>query len=311
MRVAGICGSDLHVYRREPRKNPEHTHVPGHEPCGVVESVGEGVTNVRPGDRVTVYHYQSCGLCGRCREGNWMWCSQIRAYGWHVQGSCADKIVADARNCLPLPKELSYADGAFIACGAGTTWSALRKVRPTAEDVAVVFGLGPIGLVGVAMLEAFGTPVIAVGRRAGRLAVAEQLGADLIIDIDQDEDPVATVQRHFPQGVPLAYETSGSPVAQQQMIRCLSRGGRAACVGIGNREPAINLGGITGKQLTLHGSFVMNAGEYDALSTFMVRKNLNMDRLVTHRFGIEQAQEAFEMADTGDCAKVVLEWPDE
>ncbi len=308
MRISGICASDLHMVRGEPGRMPDRAK--GHEPCGVVSAVGEGVTHVKPGDRVTLYHYQSCGLCEQCRQGNWMWCSEIRAFGWHADGGHADKVLTDARNCMPLPEELSFEDGAFIACGAGTTWSALRKIRPCGEDVVEVVGLGPLGLVGVAFCKAFGARVVAVGRRAARLEMARRYGADLVIDIDEVDEPAKVVRQHYPRGVDKAYETSGNADGQRQMLRALRRGGSAACVGLGSKEPAVNLGAIAGPQLSLHGSFVMNAGEYDNLVRFMVAHGISLAPLVTHRYGIEQAPEAYEMARSGDCAKVVFEWTD-
>ena len=306
MRISGICASDLHQVRREPRG--ERRVIRGHEPCGIVSSVGEGVAHVAPGDRVTLYHYQSCGLCQDCREGNWMWCDAKRAFGWHVDGGHADKVLTDARNCMKLPEGLTFEDGAFIACGAGTTWSALHKVRPSAEDVVQVVGLGPLGLVGVAFCKAFGATVVAIGRRAARLQAAYDLGADMVIDIDDCAEPAKALKEAFPRGADKAYETSGSAEGQRQMLAALRRGGSAVCVGLGSREAAINLGRIAGPQWTLHGSFVMNAAEYEPLTRFMVRHGIHLAPLVTHRFGIEQAQEAYDMAREGDCAKVVFEW---
>ncbi len=303
LHAGGLCGSDLHVYRREPW---DWSPVLGHEPCGVVHRLGEGVTHLSLGQRVTLYHYQGCGHCQHCRGGEIHWCADKQAPGWHFTGSCAEQVVMNAGNALPLPDGLTFDDGALIACGAGTTWSALRKAAPTSEDTAVVFGLGPIGLCGVAMLKAFGARVIAVGRRASRLRLAETFGADALIDIDREDDPVAAIRADHPDGVSLAYETTGRPAAQQWMVETLGFFGRAAVVGIGSREPAVNLAALTYKQLTLYGSHVMNFAEYDHLARFMTEKDLRLHRMVTHRFPFADGAAAFEMADHGDCAKVVL-----
>ena len=312
MRAAGLCGSDLHVYRKGPHP-PPYSDIPGHEPCGVVETVGAGVTHLAPGDRVTVYHYESCGRCRVCRQGNWMWCVEKQATGWHLPGSCADKLLIAARNCLPLPASLSFTEGALIACGAGTAWSALNKIRPETGDTVVVFGLGPIGLVGIALLRARGVRVVAVGRRAARLRLATEMGAETVLDA-ATENISEALHRLFPGGEEagpnLAFETSSAPEAEQQMVDILCQGGRAVVVGIGNQAPAINTESLTGKQLSVHGSYVMNAGEYESLARFMAEQPLNLERIVTHRFRIEDAAEAFRTADTGDCGKVIFEWPD-
>jgi propanol-preferring alcohol dehydrogenase len=219
----------------------------------------------------------------------------------------AEKMLVDARNCFVLPDELAFADGAFIACGAGTTWSALQKVSPRCNDRAVVFGCGPLGLLGVLFLRAYGVEAVAVGRRKARLEKAREIGAADVIDIDESDDPGELLRSRYPGGFSLAYETSGAVTAQQWMIALLSRGGRAAVVGSGPKQPAISLSEIYGKQLSLHGSFVMNAGEYDNLCRFLVSQRTPLETLVSHRFPLAEAQQAFELADSGDCTKVMLD----
>ena len=308
--AGGICGSDLHVYRRGPGIR---STILGHEPSGVVSQVGDGVEHLRVGDRVSVYHYESCNICTECRRGELHWCPELRAAGVHFPGSCASQIRIKAINALPLDHDLSFEEGALIACGAGTSWSAMRKIQPTAEDRAVVFGLGPVGLCGVAMLSAFGAEVLAIGRRSSRLALAESLGATNVIDIDtikSSADPEAAVveeiRRQWPSGATLGYETSGQPVAQRQLIKCLGFYGRAAVVGLGNRQPAISLSELAYKQIRICGSHVMNFADYESLISFTLKKRLNLDRIVTHRVPYSEGADAFRIADKSDCGKVVL-----
>lgn len=304
MRVGGLCGSDLHRYRKAPSDRMHN--VLGHEPCGVVDRLGAGVTRPAIGDRVSVYHYAGCGYCEWCRRGEIHWCEDKRVPGWHTCGSCGTQVVIKAEMALPLPEGMSFEQGAIVACGGSTTWGALTKVRPTTEDAAVVWGLGPIGLSGVAMLKAFGSRVVAVGRRRSRLELARDFGADEVIDIDRTPEAGETIRRMLPRGASLAYETSGTAQAQRQMIDTLGPFGRAVCVGLGSNEPAINLGRITGKQMTLYGSHVMNLGEYDAMLRFLQYHDLHLDRMITHALPYDRGAEAFEVADRGDCGKVVL-----
>ena len=311
MRVSGICGSDLHTYRREALAGVVPVPM-GHEPCGVVSAVGECVTHIAPGERVSVYHYESCGACQDCHRGDWMWCrnrGDTGILGWNTPGAFQDRLLVNACNCLPLPAALNDVDGAFIACGAGTTWSALLKVEPTETDTAVVFGLGPIGLLGVMFLRAFGVRVIGVGRRAARLDMAVRLGAEDVVDVDACDEVFSALRRLCPDGISLAYETSGAVRAQADMLKVLDRGARAVCVGLGSDEPAVNLNHIAGRQLRLFGSFVMNVGEYENLTRFIMANQLDLSSLVSHRFSLDDAQQAYETADRGDCTKVIFEWP--
>jgi propanol-preferring alcohol dehydrogenase len=212
LRASAICGSDLPAYNapKEGRRDREML-IQGHEPSGIVESVGPGVTTVQPGDRVTVYHYLGCGHCEQCAAGYLQWCRDARGLGSHVHGGDADLLLIDECNALKLPDELSFVDGAAIACVAGTTFSALSKIAPSGRDTLAVFGLGPVGLTGVMFGKAMGARVIGVGRRAVRLDLARRLGADEVIDIDDvPESGRRLLELTDGLGVSAAYETSGS-----------------------------------------------------------------------------------------------------
>jgi len=314
MKAAGICGSDLVAYYAAMEKAEKRGDIiQGHEPAGIVESVGEGVTAVEPGDRVTVYHYLGCGKCEQCAAGNIMWCAQTRGLGGGAHGGQADLVLVDERNALKLPDELSFIDGAAIACIAGTTYSAFSKISPSGRDTLAVFGLGPVGLTGVMFGKAMGARVIGIGRRAIRLQLARDLGADEIIDIDEVEEPGKEILRLTGGlGADAAYETSGSGNAFAWMLQSLRRGRRAVTVaGIKTEaERRIPLSSIVGKQLTICGSFVMPLGMYGDLARFMVSHNLHFEPMVTHRFKIEDAAEAFALFDSGETGKVVFEWQD-
>ena len=177
LRASGLCGTDLHRYRQPASERIAVARtVYGHEPSGVVETVGEGVRNLRPGDRVSVYHYRGCGQCQYCRAGYIHWCAQRRG----GTAAYADCIVTDAVCCLPLPADLSFATGAAIACFLGTAFSAMRKLQVNGEHTLAIFGLGPVGLGGVLVARAMGARVIGVEPIRERRELALQLGAEVI-----------------------------------------------------------------------------------------------------------------------------------
>ncbi|MCL6629887.1 MAG: alcohol dehydrogenase catalytic domain-containing protein [Armatimonadetes bacterium] len=312
MKASAICGSDMYTYRA-PAERVRHRGevIQGHEPAGIVELVGPGVTKVQPGDRVTIYHYMGCGHCEHCAAGNLMWCSDTRGLGGRAHGGHADKILVNEVNACKLPDELSFVDGAAIACIAGTTFSALSKINPSGKDSVAVLGLGPVGLCGVMFAKALGDRVIAIGRRSIRLDLARQLGADEIVDIDQGEaawKAVPEIQSH--KGVDAVYETAGTADAFWTMMRMLRKGGRAVLASGGRYgEGRFDPGMIISKQLSIFGSFVMPLWMYDDLARFMVAKNLHFEPMVTHRFSLDQAEEAFALVDSGECGKVIFEWP--
>src|SRR5258708_1220098 len=143
MRASGICGSDLSPYRA-PR---EQTAVSGHEPCGQVRAVGADVTSVKVGGRGMVHHYSGCGSCKYCRIGYEQLCIHGHAtYGFGANGGNAEFILVPARCLIPLPDELSYEEGAAIACGTGTAYMALTKLDVSGRDTLAIYGQGPVGL---------------------------------------------------------------------------------------------------------------------------------------------------------------------
>jgi propanol-preferring alcohol dehydrogenase len=237
------------------------------------------------------------------------WCAERKGLGGPVHGADADYLLVDARNCLLLPAELSHAAGALMACAAGTAYSAMRKLRVSGEDTVVIYGQGPVGLCGLLMAKGMGGRVIGVEPIAERRALAKRLGADEVVD-PQEVDAVQAI-RDLTQGegADATFETSGSAAGQNGAVDSLRLGGRAAFVGFGEREKTLNSSQFIGRQLTLMGSFVLPTHMYWDMASFIIEQRLPLDDMVTHRFSIDDAPEAFQLFDTGRTGKVILEWP--
>ena len=308
MRSCGICGSDLVYYHLTPeRLDRVGNRIPCHEPSGVVVELGPGVKELKVGDRVSIYHYFGCGKCRECRRGQMQWCHEAKGLGGPIQGSAADLMAVPERNAIRLPDELSFVDGSLIACGAGTTFSAMSKLKPSGADTLAVFGLGPVGLCGVAIGKALGARVIGIGRRQPRLELALRFGADEVIDIDSEEKVPRRIFEMCPEGPTCIYESSSSPDARKWAVYAVKRGGRICTVG-SRGDPGWPAGPMVGKELTLMGSFVIPVWMVYDLMAFMVAKDLKLDSMVTHRFPIERASEALALFEGKECGKVVIEW---
>lgn len=311
MRAAGICGSDLHGYRtsREARQRSGADRiVPGHEPSGIVQAVGEGVPSVAVGDRVAVYHYRGCGACADCRGGRIMWCADRKGYGGPIHGSDADLLLTDARNCLPLPDDISFTTGALLMCVGGTAYEVMRKLDASGRGTIAVFGLGPVGLTGMLMGRAMGARVIGVDVSPERLALASALGADAVVDAG-DEDVVPAIRRWAGAGgVAASFETSGAGAAQAAAVEATGRSGRVAFVGFGETQPAISPAQFIEKQLTLFGSFVFPIDRYEEMLRFVQTHEVPIEATVTHRVRLDDAPEVFPAFDRGETGKVVFTW---
>ena len=192
VRASGLCGTDLHAYH-----NPEPSSmISGHEPCGIIAELGDGApAGLKLGDRVMVHHYQGCGVCEICAMGYEQMCETggIVYGGGGGHGANADYMLVSSRTLVHLPEELSFEEGAAIACGTGTAWNALKKMDISGRDTVAIFGQGPVGLSGTLSGKAMGAKIIAVDIVPERLNLARELGADHVVN-SSEVDPVEAIK---------------------------------------------------------------------------------------------------------------------
>ncbi len=306
--ATGICGSDLHVYRAETGSD----QIRGHEPSGVVERLGPGVVRVQVGDRVSVHHHQGCGACPACARGETVACPRDQVIGSAVPGSFAEYTVVKERNCVPLPDSASFVDGAFMACVGGTAFGAYRRLGAGPHESVAVFGLGPVGLSCVLVGKALGLRVTGVDVAAERAGLALTCGADASLDATSAE-VVAGVRRFGREvcslrgdGVDYVIETSGAAPARANLLPSLRRGGKAAILGVGSNEKVINPSDIHGRAATIIGSVVFPLGWMWDLAAFLEASGMSFEPAVTHRFPLEEAPRALQMADQAQGGKIVF-----
>ena len=305
-RASGICGSDLRAIFRpvDQGVGPEAYRgvVAGHEPSGVIESVGPGVTRFAVGDRVVVYHIAGCGLCADCRAGWMISCSspERSAYGWQRDGGHAPYLLAEERTLVHLPEPLTFLDGAMVACGLGTAYAACRRVEVSGRDRVLITGLGPVGIGAAMLCRALGAEVLGVEAMPERRELASRLGFDVA---GPDDDVVA---RTGGVGFEVAIECSGNPDARVAAIRSARPWGRVAFVGEGNTVSLDVSPLIIHPQLTIVGSWVCSITQMEELVELLVRWDLHPEAMVTDTFTLEEARAAYELADGGRAGKVAI-----
>ena len=311
MRASTICGSDIRaIYRQHLGIGAEAYQgvIAGHEPCGEVEEVGPGVRGLTIGDRVVVYHIGGCGFCDECRHGYMIGCHRPEraAYGWQRDGGHAEHMVADEVTCLRLPGELTFLDGANVACGFGTAYEALLRARLSGRDQLLVTGLGPVGLA-VAMLgRAMGaTRVVGTDVSAERRGVAQQLRlVDDALDATLVDGPA--LRALADGGFEVAIDCSGSAEGRLAALEAMRDWGRCIFVGEGGRVEFEVSPLLIHRQVTLHGSWVTSLRHMAELLDRLVRWQLHPEQIVTHRFPLERAAEAYAVADNGAAGKVAI-----
>ncbi len=282
--------------------------ISGHEPCGLVAEIGPGVGHLAVGDRVCVYHSLGCGHCRHCLAGTPVFCNDEGAFGRTRDGCHADFMAAPAVCCLPLPDAFSFATGAMLACSAGTAFASLHKLPLQHGQTLAVFGLGPVGLTALLMGQAKGLRCIGVEVNAFRIALAKRLTEGIVIDASACDAAEAILDATNGEGAQGVMECSGSAAARTQTAAAAAWHGGIVIVGAGSDDLHLDPWAIISKELTVRGSSVYSMGEYFAAADFLQRHPLPLDAMVTHRFTIEQAPEAFETFSGGDTGKVVFEW---
>jgi len=306
MRAAGMCGSDLHFLN--PPESPPF--IVGHEPAGVVHQVGEGVRDLAVGDRVSVYHYRGCGTCRLCRSGYYMQCAERKGYNWHIDGCNSDYHLTDARFCMKLPDELTLEDGAIIGCAGGTAYSAVKKMDLSGRTSFVLFGAGPVGLSILMVARVYGVEPIVVDVLADRLEFAKRFGAAELVNAS-DTDPVeAIMDLTRGRGAERVMVASGSSRAQADAVRCIAANGRIGFIGMRATENTIDVDHFIRRQVTAVGSYVFPLTDYPEMAEFLVDHGIHYSDMVSRRFALEEAEEAYRLFIGGSAGKFMFVWDD-
>ncbi len=318
IKASGMCGSDLKFYRPPPGEAQRALgladDVPpiigGHEPCGVVVERGSGVPeNAAPTDaRVMNHHYSGCGLCNSCRVGWSQMCEtgNIRVYGVTANGAHADYIAVPATSLVPLSEELSFAEGAAIACGTGTAYGALQRLPQVGGSTLAVFGLGPVGLSAALLGNAMGARVVAVEVGKERLALAHDFGAESIVDASSVDPVEALKELTRGRGVDLAIDCSGSASARSAAVRSAKRWGTVCFVGEGGEVTIDVSRDMIRKQLSIIGSWTFSATGQAECARFIAERKISLEKIFTQRYTLDQADEAYRLFDTQTTGKGVF-----
>ena len=317
MKASGMCGSDLHSYRRPkgtPMSSRTQLHsgpvICGHEPCGVVVAVGSSVAPARTkvGDRVMVYHYTGCGTCNLCRSGWEQMCQEVpvRVYGNNDHGGHARYLKVPAIAALPLPEELSFSAGAAISCGTGTAYGALRRLSLSGDQTIAIIGQGPVGLAATQLAKAMGARVIALDINPSRRELSSAFGADAVLDAASGDVQKAVKDLTHGLGVDVSLDTSGAAAGRLVAIRCLKSWGRACLVGEGGELRVEVSPELLRKQATIIGSWTFSSVIQSECARFAVERNIDVDGIFTHRWQIDQASEAYRLFDTQSTGKGVF-----
>jgi threonine dehydrogenase-like Zn-dependent dehydrogenase len=317
IRASGMCGSDLHIYRAAAQPagavaggiRRKTGMIAGHEPCGVVAAVGAGVgeREARVGQRVMNHHYDGCGHCKHCRAGWTQMCLEGPVvFGSGGHGAHARYMKVPASTLVPLPDALSFETGAAISCGTGTSWGALRRLGLQGGETLAIFGQGPVGLSATQLAVAMGARVIAVDVAPERRQLARDFGAHDVVDPKADDVVAAIRALTHGEGAHKTLDASSAPDARAAAVRAVRAWGTACFVGERGQVTLDVSPDLLRRQVTLVGSWTFSRQGQAECAEFVADHKIDVDRLFTHRWTLEQAEEAYKLFDTQTTGKGVI-----
>ena len=297
--AVGICGSDVHYYEDGGigENRVTEAHELGHEFAGVVAALGPGVEGPPVGTRVAVEPAIHCGTCEFCLEGNPNLCPHILFVSTPpTRGSLVEYIAHPAALVFPLPEDIDFADGAMLEpLGVAIHTVNLAKLRP--GDTAAVLGSGPIGLLTIQMARLGGVRrVYATDLIPERLAMAQRMGADEVLHAGE-ADPVAWVEELTGgRGVDVVFEAAWAAETVAQATAMAKPGGRVVIAGIPS-EDILSFPASEARRKGLTIKLVRRMKHTYPRSIALVQQGLmDVRSLITHRFPLTEAREAFELA---------------
>lgn len=301
-----ICGTDLHIVRVEYPVKPGL--VIGHEPVGVIEEIGAGVSGYKAGDRVLVGAITPCGQCRGCLSGHLSQCGHGTGYealgGWRfgntINGAQAEYLLVPyaQANLAKIPDELTDEQVVLLADIASTGFSGAESGQIKIGDTVVVFAQGPIGLCATAGARLMGAAlIVGVDGDENRLAMSKRMGADIVLDY-RECDVLAEVKKLTGDGADVAIEALGTQQTFESGLRCLRPGGTLSSLGV-----------YSGKLQIPYEAFAAGIGDHRIVTTLcpggkermrrlmeIVRMGrVDLTPLLTHRFSLDQITDAYKL----------------
>lgn len=303
----GICGSDMHIYHGT---NPLATYprIVGHEVAGEIVEIGSDVTRVKVGDHVVIEPITYCGECYACKSGRPNVCKEVSVFGVHEDGGMREFVTLPEKQVHPIDPEIDW-DEAVMAepytIGAQATW------RGDVQEGQTVFiqGAGPIGITVLKMAKIRGAKVIISDFTNERLEFAKANGADYTFN-PQEEDIKAKINEITnDEGANVVIDAVGVPQTFELAVEVASPAGNVVTLGFNETPSSIAMMHITKKELTIAGSR-LQTNQFGKIVELLNSKQLTHNGLVTHRFHIDQVQEAFNFIEKNPdkVRKAVIEF---
>jgi len=304
-----ICGTDIHIFKWDDWAQAT-IPVPlavGHEFYGEIVQMGIEVRGFSVGDRVSAEGHITCGVCRNCRAGRRHLCMNTVGVGVNRPGAFAEYLSVPAFNVFKLSDAISD-DMASILDPLGNATHTALSFDLVGEDVLIT-GAGPIGIMAVAIAKYAGARhVVITDVNDYRLDLARKMGATAAVNVTTDLLDKTMLDLGMEEGFDVGMEMSGNPQAFRDMLRTMHHGGKVALLGIPPAETAIDWNQVIFKGLELKGIYGREMFETWYKMSSMLQNGLNIEPVITHHFPIDEYLPAFELMESGQTGKVILNW---
>ena len=307
VKAASICGSDLHILHGDigiPMRLPV---IPGHEFTGIVSDLGEGVKDIREGERVTGENTRTaCGVCRQCATGSYNLCEHRLATGYAYNGAFTRYVVIPEKRIHKLPDNVDFKSGALTDPSACAYHAVQELTGIDAGDYVLVTGPGPMGLFSLQYARANGGVVILAGleRDAGRLELGLKLGADYAISGENTAEKIEEITEG--RGVDVVLECSGAGAAANLGLDAVRREGKYTQVGIFGKPITFDLDKVLYKEIRLTGSFSQKYLGWKRALELCSRGRIEVSPLITHTYPLTSWEEAYHVFESGEAIKVIF-----
>ena len=306
----GICGTDIHTFTGQ-YKNSQTPVVLGHEFSGIVVEVGEAVTKVKVGDKVTSETtFVTCGECDYCLEKDYNLCAHRKGIGTQINGSFAEYVISREESVHVLPDAVDLKAAALTEPLACCVHAALEKTVVKKEDKVLIFGPGPIGLLQAQVVKAQGAFVILAGitKDQKRLELAKSLGIDVTVDIQNEslEEIVLTYTKGY--GVDKLFECSGAVQALNQGLPLVKKKGTFVQVGIFSEKlNLLDQESIIQREITYIGTRSQKPSSWHIALKLLEEKKINTEKMITKIVPLDYWRQGFEAVLSGNEIKVLVQ----
>lgn len=309
IKKTAICGTDLHIYKWDDwaARTIKTPMTIGHEYVGEIVELGNGVKNLRIGDRVTGEGHIACGHCRNCRRGKLHVCENTIGIGVNRDGCFAEYLSLPADNVVRLDPRISDEMAAIMDPFGNATHTALSF--PLIGEDVLITGAGLIGTMATAICRFAGARNIVVSDLSDyRLSIAKQMGATVTVNPTKGQTIEAAMKHLHMRGFDIGLEMSGSPIAFESMIENMYNGSKIALLGILPNNTQVQWDKIIFKALTLKGIYGREMWETWYQMEQMLITGIDLNPVITHRFSINDFQQGFDIMEQGLCGKVILNW---